>query len=1084
MKSTARNFLLVLCLLCLGSRSFATIYDWTGATSTDWSNPANWKSTSGGVITSPAATYPGSADTARIGVIALTNTSNFPVISAGGATSVGNIVWGTENYLNVSLAVNTSFTVNGNIENTATVSGNGNVSAYVFNLSGTGTLIVTGALVIGYDDGFTPLNPGNNNTFTFNSTLNQFTVLGGVNLNAYQGDTHHRGFLPSLNISGGTMTTPAIQSTLVNSNVYNSTLAASVTVGNSGGTPTATLQLTGANALPTFSPYIVNTLTFNNPGATVEYSGTTSQTVYTDASVANLANTISYYNLKFSGTGVKTASGGNLNVAGDFTNTLANDASNYLSLSALGAPSGNAVDFNGTTQNLQGGGGNGTTFYNVNFQNSGTKTMSSGTFSVADVGVLTMSGTNTQLAAGNQILTLLSDATSTATVAAIPLGCSITGTVNVQRFVHGSPADASMRGYRLVSSTVYTGTVGGSNVSDVSWWINGTIVTGPPGSGFDPSPLNNPSTYIYREDVAFSNVNFTTGNYKGINKINNSPVYLIGTQKRLTLAEVADTTVTIPVGNGTLFFFRGNKTTPNGTTNGTKTTAPFNYPENVTFTNTGTLNTGTVNVKLWYKQDNYLGYTNSASLANSNIRGFNLLGNPYASTINWEKFNRNITPSKSSIYGSGFTVPATMWMYNPTNKQYEPYIQKAGSISTADTTTNVDPGTAVGCATNMIASGQGFFVRATSATQTFSFRETAKTNTQPSTPKLSIFMGMPVGSPVAGEPLLRLLMIKDAKNTDEILIRLNDTSSTAFSPVDDAEDLGGSSDVQLGLSSISRDNIKLAIDSRSLPQKSPQVIPLYIDAAAAGTYQLKLTQLSDLPQAYQVILRDRYLGDSVIIHAGTSYSFNIDKSDSSTFAGKRFQLVISLAPQKQLKLIAFGADKAQGGALVTWKVQNEYTTTAFYVERSTDKGKSFLPVGSLQSNNNGSYNIVDKSPVKGENQYRLKLLDIGDNISYSNVATLLYATVPVSALNVSVYPNPAASSISLSVAREQKFSSFKIDPYDIKIVNSSGEVVKTGSSQQESWNASIGDLQPGTYVVQVTNSSNKSLIGITSFVKD
>ncbi|HVV53733.1 MAG TPA: hypothetical protein VHC47_00325, partial [Mucilaginibacter sp.] len=534
MKSIFRNIILILCLFLLSTKSYATIYDWTGATSTDWSNPANWESTSGGVTTNPAATYPGPTDTVRIGVLPLTNTANFPVISAGGATSVGNIVWGTENYLTVSLEINTTFTVNGNIENSASVASNGNVSAYVFNLSGTGTLTVTGSLYVGYDDGFTPLDPGNNNTFAFNSTIKQFTVAGGVNLNAYQGSTHHRGFLPALNISSGTMTTSSIQSSLVNSNVYNSTLAASVTVGNSSGTPTATLQLTGANALPSFSPYIVNTITFNNPGATVEYSGA-SQTVYTDASIANLSNTISYYNLKFSGTGVKTASGGNLNVAGDFTNTLANDGSNYLDLSALGQPSTNTVNFNGTTQNLQGGGGNGTTFYNVEFTNSGTKSMTSGTFYLADVGILTMAGSNsTQLAAGNKILTLISDSTSTATVATIPSGNSVTGTVNVQRFVHGSPASLTMRGYRLVSSTVYTGTVGGYNVSDVTWWINGTIVTGIPGNGFDPSPLNNPSTYLYREDVTYSDVNFPTGNFKGIEKINNSPVYMIGTQKRLT----------------------------------------------------------------------------------------------------------------------------------------------------------------------------------------------------------------------------------------------------------------------------------------------------------------------------------------------------------------------------------------------------------------------------------------------------------------------------------------------------------------------------------------------------------------------
>jgi hypothetical protein len=220
------------------------------------------------------------------------------------------------------------------------------------------------------------------------------------------------------------------------------------------------------------------------------------------------------------------------------------------------------------------------------------------------------------------------------------------------------------------------------------------------------------------------------------------------------------------------------------------------------------------------------------------------------------------------------------------------------------------------------------------------------------------------------------------------------------------------------------------------------------------------------------------------MQAGTAYSFNIDKSDSSSFAGNRFQLVISQSPQKALKLVAFNASKAKGGSLIDWKVKNEYNTTAFYVERSTDEGQNFLPIGSLQSNNTNSYDMVDKNPVKGEDQYRLKLLDINNNISYSNVATLFYTSVLDNSVNLTIYPNPAASSINISVAQDNKFGNFKIDNYDVKIVSSSGMVVKNGTSHEATWHANISNLQPGTYVVQVTNSDNKSLIGVISFVKD
>ncbi|MBS1529599.1 MAG: hypothetical protein JSU01_04790 [Bacteroidetes bacterium] len=826
----------------------------------------------------------------------------------------------------------------------------------------------------------------------------------------------------------------------------------------------------------------LNTANYN-VGGVVTYNGDNASD-----STQTVATSVTYQNnVVFTGATPKQVASGTLSVAGNIDNSA-----------------GTSVDFvtNSTTALLNGAGTQyikggtatnsyypsnvvtGTIFNNVTISTTGTgaKTILQGNNNISPLGVLTINNPASLDATSTNSLTLLSDSTGSATFAALPLGSAISGSgINVQRFIKGSyPTDVSRRGYRLMSSTIYTGTVGGNNVFDLAWLANSAIVSGPAGGGF--FKVGNPSTYIYREDILPSDANFTTGNYKGIAAINNTPAYNIGTQKWQTLTNISDTTVNLTVGNGVLFFFRGNKTNPNGSTSGTKTSLPYNYPESVTFTNTGTLNTGTVNVQLWYKQNNYLGYTNSPSLANDAIRGFCLVGNPYASTIDWEKDNRNSTVSNSSIYGGG-SLSSTIYMFNPTNKQYEAYMQKSGAISSADTTSNLDPGTAVGSASNMIASGQGFFVRASAANQTLSFRETAKTSTQPSMTKLNTLMGIAKGSVSTDEPLIRLQMSEDPINTDEIVVRLDNKTSTAYSMNEDAEDMGGIA-AEVSLSAMSSDSVKLAIDKLPFPTKSPQVIPLYVDAIASGAYKLELTQLSNLSPVYQVVLRDSYLQDSVIMHEGTAYSFNIDKSDSTTFGGTRFQLVIITGPEKPLKLVAFNADKSKGVSLIHWKVRNESNTTAFYVERSTDKGQTFQPVGSQQSNSAGSYDLADKNPLAGENQYRLKLIDVSNNITYSNVATLFYTSAPVNSVNLSIFPNPTSSSINLSIAQDDKMGSFRIEAYDVKIVNSFGVVVKRGTSREASWHANIGDLQPGTYMVQVTNRNSQNLIGVTSFVKD
>ena len=103
-------------------------------------------------------------------------------------------------------------------------------------------------------------------------------------------------------------------------------------------------------------------------------------------------------------------------------------------------------------------------------------------------------------------------------------------------------------------------------------------------------------------------------------------------------------------------------------------------------------------------------------------------------------------------------------MFNPSNKQYESYKFKNNPGSVADTTTTVNPGTTAGTgASNMIASGQAFFVVANSAgTQSLLFRESAKVNTQPSFTRLNLLLGKPKETAEQPEPLLLLQLNKDS----------------------------------------------------------------------------------------------------------------------------------------------------------------------------------------------------------------------------------------------------------------------------------------------------------------------------------
>jgi hypothetical protein len=339
-------------------------------------------------------------------------------------------------------------------------------------------------------------------------------------------------------------------------------------------------------------------------------------------------------------------------------------------------------------------------------------------------------------------------------------------------------------------------------------------------------------------------------------------------------------------------------------------------------------------------------------------------------------------------------------------------------------------------------------------------------------------MGMPSAAATQPQPLLRLKMLMDSINTDEIVIRLNNKASTKFAENEDAEDMGGINPL-VSLSAFSSDNIALAIDFTPYPGLQQEVIPLFADATNSGTYWLKQTQLLYLPSIYEVWLKDAFMGDSLNLRVNTTCQFTIDKNNPATFGSKRFSVVIRQNPDSALRLVSLVATKNNNTSLIAWEVKNESDSTAFAVERSIDTGKTFGLLGNIQSNGTGIYSFVDKKPVTGQNQYRLKVKDTLGNISYSKIVSLLYSQDNVVNNKITVYPNPTINDINLKMNAGAKEST-----YSIRIVNTLGAVVKESISQQASWHTDISSLKPGYYHIQVTNNSDKSLVGAANFVKN
>lgn len=957
-------FLLIVCV----SRAYSqSVVNWTGVTNSDWSTASNWSSN----------TVPGATDNVQIGVVAFNN-SNQPVINSN--VQVESLTFGGIVPVTLAVSAGALLQVIGNIEEqhsssdvapSATLTGAGSVSC--------ASLVVGNAIM--------PKLVINKATF-FKSNIAALTITGNLILRSSSVDllsgaiAHNNS---TFSLEGGTLTLSGTITTANISPIYLTSFTGakpmSKFVINITSDQNATLKLQNSNALAISNPDYASIDFYNyvsgNGTSTVEYSGG-SQQVYTNTT--HVIDTLPhlYQNLSITGTGNKLvgfSNNNNLDIGGDLAITGGTlDLNTYTTTTILG---GNFINrgtvlmgaytttFNGssffnsgtftagngatlfsgnTAQSLTDSTQNGTFFYKVGFNNMGAKNILSGNFAVRPGGKIRMSNSATIVVSAAATLTLDADSTGYASVAALSPGCTITGQVNVQQYIQGSVylQNTSARGYRVFSSPVnYTGTLSGDRSFGVGYLqgtnsYNGLMTSGLSGGGFDV--VGNPNMYIFREDISVCNSSFACGNYKAIGKINYTDPHLIGTLQRFTTSYIVDTTLSLPVGTGILFFVRGNRVMSNGTTTGTKTTSPYNFPEDVTLNNFGTINQGDIQAKSWFRNDHYLSYTNSAAISNNpQSIGLNLLGNPYPSAINWDNFSA--TDSSSPLYGPNLVT--AVYIFNHASGQFDAYLPSA-----LHDKTQIYTGT--GAATNIIPSGIGFLVKVndsipnnpyaasllfregakfdpdaggsagtfavaagngqvlmaaskSSAPAAIPSRFTTRTNAVHIASSAVLKTKLPITSNAANSAglvnspelniRLKLFSVNDTTHDDDILIRFEAGARNRYSPSEDAYDLGGTDDAMVMLSSYSSNHIPLSINALPLPKQSVSV-GLYTNAVQNGTYVLKASAINNVPASYHILIKDKLTGKQTDLRQQLQYTFTIDKTDKRSY-GDRFDLLIS-----------------------------------------------------------------------------------------------------------------------------------------------------------------------------------------------
>lgn len=638
----------------------------------------------------------------------------------------------------------------------------------------------------------------------------------------------------NLDYTGTSLTTGAEAegsiSTLTSNTTGTVTLAGNLTVSsdftvNSGtfncvGNQVTTANLTilgtftapSALGLLTVSGDLINNGTYNRNGGTVVFNGNTS--------ILGTVNP-SFNNITISGILTPPAT---LNLHGAFTNNGVFNNSGVGEVAFLGTPAVSQVISGSTVTN----------FANITVSNTSASPDVIIESNQNLIGVLTLNSNATLDADGasdNRILTLLStsdDPTQDASIATLAGVANVLGDVTIQRYMSIEGANSG-RIYRYISSPVQN--------APVSQIQNFIPVTGSfTGTSSCTGCGTNQSMFLYDESV------ITDTNSSGSNDANDGYVDFPD----------AVNTETLTPGRGYALFVRAN--VPPVSTSGSalwEVRAPINR--------------GTVSF------NGFVSFTSSGNVAND---GWNLVGNPYPSTIDWDA--------------------ATGW--TRTNVTNAIYFADNGQVSPVYATYVGGVGTNGG--SRYIPMGQAFFIKSNGGAINFQANENVKVAGTQTT----FFREGGVSD------MIRVTLKKENQR-DETVIRFSSDATDGYDENLDAYKLPNAI---FNLASISGAN-KFAINA--VPAGSCNTtLQLDISNATPGNYQIMLSDLQSFSLTPQVSLLDNFTGTTTAISNEESYNFTITSDPASS--GNRFSLIIG-QPQPNLNV--------QVDALSSVCTENPYT---------------------------------------------------------------------------------------------------------------------------------------------------------------
>ncbi|MDQ3277390.1 MAG: T9SS type A sorting domain-containing protein, partial [Bacteroidota bacterium] len=160
----------------------------------------------------------------------------------------------------------------------------------------------------------------------------------------------------------------------------------------------------------------------------------------------------------------------------------------------------------------------------------------------------------------------------------------------------------------------------------------------------------------------------------------------------------------------------------------------------------------------------------------------------------------------------------------------------------------------------------------------------------------------------------------------------------------------------------------------------------------------------------------------------------------------------------------FEAKGFGSSVLLSWQVAGEQNVARYEVERSED-GRSFRPIGQIQSHGKDTYTFSDNAPLKTA-YYRIKNVDNDGGFKYSGIARMVGGK---SAIVLRAFPQPVTSGLTLQHPTVEGKTV-------VSLTTAEGRVVKsvqpaTGSMQTT---VDMSSLAKGLYFVRIQEENGQT----------